>query len=460
MTCKTIFHRWEETGLRPRNNGAYPRCAAIQKSGAGIALARHDHRKKGTRMKSLRLLLLLTPLALLTGDPARATGLYQTQPIITLGDKVGSPPLHTSEGLWVGALNDSGQIAFVTGNSTGGPLLLRYVNGQFAPIVVAGQIFPLGTWPPLSVVWSPVSMNQSGSIAFSVLDQQAGAALGTFVWNPKTQQVTPIALKGMSASGNLTFVAGGGPSPAINNHNDIAFVADVKNAGGEIQSGVFLQSGDGKLQPVALPDQALPDGGQIQSASHPSLNDNGAVAFLAIRKGDTATSAFVWANGMIAPVAAAGGAAPGGGNFSGIWGAWVNNKNPNVLVEANVKSLTAAHSLYLFTGDTLTPVAAAGKNLPGGTLKGVEGGVSAANDAGQHVFLAALTDKTTAAYLLNADGTVTLLLKSSATTEPGAIVRVGEASTFGVGLNNKGQVALVVRFAGGRSGTLVLMTPQ
>jgi hypothetical protein len=411
-------------------------------------------------MRQPRTLILVAGLALLAGRPAQATGLYQIQPIITLGDKVGQPPLHTKEGLWVGALNDLGQIVFVTGNTAGGPLLLRYAGGQFTPIVVAGQNAPIGKWPDLSVVWSPVSMNQAGSVAFSLLDQQAGAALGTFVWNPKTLQVTAIALKGMPAGGNLTFAAGGGPSPTINKHGDIAFVADVKNANGEIQSGVFLQTSDGKLQPVALPDQALPDGGQIQSASHPSLNDSGAVAFLAIRKGDTATSAYVWANGVITPVAAAGAAAPGGGNFAQIWGVWVNNKNQNVLVEANVKSLTAAHSLYLFAGSTLTPVAAVGNALQGGTLKAVEGGVSAANDAGQHLFLASLTDKTTAAYLLNADGTVSLLLKSTTTTEPGAIVRVGEASTFGAGLNNKGQVALVVRFAGARSSTLVLMTPQ
>ena len=93
-------------------------------------------------------------------------------------------------------------------------------------------------------------------------------------------------------------------------------------------------------------------------------------------------------------------------------------------------------------------------------MKAVDGGVSAANDAGQHVFLATRGEKTTAAYLVGADGKLTLLLKSSATSEPGAITRVGEASTFGVAINNKGQVALVVKFAGAGSSTLVLMTPQ
>ena len=61
---------------------------------------------------------------------------------------------------------------------------------------------------------------------------------------------------------------------------------------------------------------------------------------------------------------------------------------------------------------------------------------------------------------MNADGTVSLLLESSAATGPGSITRVGAASTFGVGLNNRGQVALAVQIAGTRGSTLILMTPQ
>ncbi|MFL6113107.1 MAG: hypothetical protein ACJ786_17375, partial [Catenulispora sp.] len=154
--------------------------------------------------------------------------------------------------------------------------------------------------------------------------------------------------------------------------------------------------------------------------------------------------------------------APGGGGvIAAVWGAWLNNKNHNVLVEASVKSPTAPHSLFLFTGASLKPVALAGKPLPDGVnLKSVDGGVSAGNDAGQHVFLVTRSDSSTAAYLADEHGAVSLLLKSTTSTDPGAVARVGEASTFGAAINNKGQVALVLRYAGARSSVLVLMTPQ
>ena len=147
-------------------------------------------------MKTARFVPVLAGLTLFAPGTARSASLYQIRAIVKVGDKVGKPQIHLVTGLWVGALNDKGQIAFVSANAAGGPVLFRYADGSFTPIVYAGQDSPLGQWPALSVVWSPVSMNQAGSVAFSLLDQPAGAALGTFVWNPKTQQVTPIALKG------------------------------------------------------------------------------------------------------------------------------------------------------------------------------------------------------------------------------------------------------------------------
>ena len=412
-------------------------------------------------MRTVRRLAVLSLLSLLFPAAARAATLYKIQAIVKLGDKVGNPPIHTATGLWVGSLNDAGQIAFVTGNSTGGPVLFRYAGGQFLPVVAAGQNSPVGRWPVPMVLWSPISMNQSGSIVFSLLDHDAGTPLGTFIWDAKTQQVTAVALQGMPAGSTVTLLDGGGPSPAINDQNEIAYVADVKNGAGETQSGVFFLGRDGSVQPVALPDQALPDAIFAQNASHPSVNNTGAVAFLATRKGDTASSAYLWENGQLRPVLIAGSIAPDGGKVAAVWGAWVNNKNHNVLIEASIKTVTAAHSLFLFDGSSLTGVAVAGTALPDGvTLTAVDGGVSSANDAGQHVFVATRGDKTSAAYLVDADGKLTLLLQSGATTALGVLARVGEASTLGVSLNNRGQIAIVVRFVGARSSTLVLLTPQ
>lgn len=413
-------------------------------------------------MRTFWRLVVVFGLFHFAATAVRGAGLYTIQRVLRLGDKVGTPPITTSTGLWVGALNDRGQIAFVSGNAAGGSALFRYADGQFTPVAAAGQDGPMGKWPALAQLLSPVSMNQAGNIVFSLQDQPAGAPIGTYLWDAKTKQVTPVAIKGMPATGNLTFLNGGGPIPAINNQNEVAFVADVKNLSGEALSGVFFMGRDGRLQAVALPDQVLPDIMFCRNASHPSVNNDGLVAFLALRKGDKYPSAYVWENGQSTPVAIVGAPAPGGGGvLAAVWGAWLNNKNHNVLVEASVKSPTAAHSLFLFSGGTLKPVALAGKPLPDGVnLKSVDGGVSAGNDGGQHVFLATRTDNSTAAYLVDERGAVSLLLKSTTSTDPGAVARVGEASTFGAAINNKGQVALVLRYAGARSSALVLMTPQ
>jgi hypothetical protein len=85
--------------------------------------------------------------------------------------------------------------------------------------------------------------------------------------------------------------------------------------------------------------------------------------------------------------------------------------------------------------------------------------VSAANELGQHAFLATLADGATACYLLEPDGQLSLLLKSGAATNLGTIasVGVGSAASRGIGLNSQGEVAVTVSIAE-RPDTIVLLT--
>lgn len=417
--------------------------------------------EKGPPMKAIRLPALAVGLVLLASAAARAAGSYRLQPIVRLGDKIGDAKIKIGHSLWAGSLNDSGQLVFVTGSVAGSPLLVQYAEGKFTPIIVAGQDGPIGKWPPIAILWSPVSMNQAGNLVFSMQDQQSGMPLGTFRWDAKSRRVTPIALKGMPAVNNLTFASGGGPVPVINNRSEVVFVADVPNSTGEAKSGIFFLGQDGKLQAVALPDQTLPSGDRIASASNPSLNDAGVVAFLAVRKGETTASAYVWEKGEITPVAVAGTPLPDKSKLPGVLGVRVNNKNRGVLVEAPVKTATGAHALYLWADNKLSAVAVPGQEMPGGgKLHSVEGQVGYANDAGQCAFLANLVGRDTAAYLLEPDGKLSLILKSGATAEPGQITRVGETIASGIALNNKGQITVTVTIASVRGDVLALLTPQ
>jgi hypothetical protein len=400
-------------------------------------------------------------LIVLARGGIQADTLYGVRPIVELGDRIGDAQIRIDTGIWVGTLNDKGHIAFVTRSAAGSPTLVHYADGRFRPIVVAGQDGPIGKWPPFVVLWSPVSMDPRGNVVFSLRDQEAGTTLGTFLWDSGTEQITPVALRGMPAPNNQTFVYGGGPTPVINSRGEIALVAGIRNTAGEARDGVFFLGHDGKLQPVVLPDDELPGGGQVQAAWGPSLNDVGAVAFLAVRQGDEGASAYLWQKSELLLVAAAGMEAPDKEQLVGVWDVRVNNKNRSVLVEAILKSPARTRALYRFADGNLTPIAVPGQTMPGGgTLSTVEGGVSAANDAGQHVFLARLVGGATAAYLMNSDGKVSLVVKSSPRDELGQITRVGEANSFGVGLNNKGQVALAVKIAGITGSVLVLLTPS
>jgi hypothetical protein len=299
-----------------------------------------------------------------------------------------------------------------------------------------------------------------------------GAWIGTFHWDAKAKQVTAVALKGQPATSGLTFGQPGNPRPAINSRGEIIFPAEVKEASGKtLGYAVFFRGADGALQAAALPGQTGPDGVTISDASngstgaYTSLNDAGRAAFLVRRAGQGRPTAYLWEKGTLTPIDLVGKPAPGGGKIVEVTGAWVNNANRNVLIEAVLDHIdTGLHALYLWDGANLTPVAVPGQPMPGGgqfrTVPWLA--VSFPNELGQHAFYARVADggaSRLAAYRMEADGTLSLILKSGAATpELGAISRLGDLDGFGIQLNNKGQVAMNIRGADGRT-KLCVLTP-
>jgi hypothetical protein len=416
-------------------------------------------------VRCCRLAPVLLGLAFVASIQALAQETYEIQAIVKHGDRVGSVRLAPDTGLAVGGFNDSGQLIFSADNAAGGVALIQYADGQFVPIVAAGLEGPLGNWPRDVTLWAPVSMNQQGSAVISVA--RASFDLGIFRWDFPARQVTAVALRDMpAANGQIFDRAPGGPLPVINNRNEIAFVAQQRNAAGQPQYGVFFVGGDGKIQPVVLPDQELPDGGKALAADSPSLNDAGIIALRVRRIGETQSSAYLWEQGRLTPLAGIGRDAPGGGTFADVGVLRLNDRNRSVLLMAHLDRPTGPRALYLFREGQLMPVAIPGQEMPGGgVLKGLQeigtvgaSAVSPASSAGQHAFLATLQDGSTAAYRMDETGGLSLILKSGATTELGVITDVGAPFGAGIGINGKGQVVLPVQV--GDSGiALVLMAP-
>src|SRR5262249_52351925 len=161
---------------------------------------------------------------------------------------------------------------------------------------------------------------------------------------------------------------------------------------------------------------------------------------------------------------------PDGGKIGSSAGALPNNKNQSLLVHVQVATEKGDHALYRFTEGQLTQIAVPGQSMPGGgilkTVQGGREGISAANEAGQHAFLALLTDGSTAAYRVDPDGALSLLLKSGTPTSLGTITNVGvgdgtdveKPEGMGIGFNSKGQIAVNVKIDDGVT-TLILLTP-
>jgi hypothetical protein len=159
---------------------------------------------------------------------------------------------------------------------------------------------------------------------------------------------------------------------------------------------------------------------------------------------------------------------PGGHKVANVLRAWANNKNSNILLALNADfagdadQVEAPISLYLWADGVFTPVAVPGQTMPDGSklLSVQDFGVSPPNELGQHALLAILTGGATAAYLMNPDGKLSLILKSGTVSSMGTITNVGEGAglSSGIALNSSGQVALAAQIEV-QPDTLFLLTP-
>lgn len=429
---------------------------------------------KGRPMRRIPLLLLATALVIHLPQISRAEApAYKIRTVLQSGAPAGDLPLSRGLLLISGPLNDRGQLLIDAGTLDGSKpdTLLQYDNGQFFPILAAGREGPAGKWPKDVFLVGPLSsMNQSGNVVLAVRSQTSGFR-GTFFWKRETQVTTPIALPGMPAGADLTFTEGYGGIPAINNRDEIALVGQVRGTTGASGPALFFRTPDAQLQPVLLPGDTLPGGGKVHADTDllPSLNDGGTIAFLARPQGEKQNSAYLWEKGALAPLLRVGTAAPNGGQITSVSGVFVNNKNRNALVTAGVGG-SRRHGLYLVRDGQLTAVAEPGQTMPDGSrfsglssvYAGAEGvlystgGVSIASQTGEHIFVGALADGSTAAYRMDADGKLTLVLKRGSRTELGTITSIEGGNLAGI--NSEGQVALVVRIDGGPD-TVVLLTP-
>jgi len=200
----------------------------------------------------------------------------------------------------------------------------RAAHGQIAPNTNGGTLDPVA-------FINPTTVNASGRVVFNSQVDGSERNQGVFVADSDgTISAIAIGCGGPGGGGDTTSMCGdaspiGGHfggfffgtffTPDINDAGDVLFFCDVN--GGDSRRALFLYRGaSGEIVKVAAIGDPSPIGGTFGAVGPGSLNNSGQVVFLASAVGTINSDIFMWDNGVVTKVAAAGDPAPGGGTYS------------------------------------------------------------------------------------------------------------------------------------------------
>jgi hypothetical protein len=172
-------------------------------------------------------------------------------------------------------------------------------TGLLRAVVRSGLAAPGGgRFDRFDVTAQPIvaPVNARGQVAFYATVLHAPAREGIFLAN--AGHVTKVAAFGDAVSGGGTLADfGEHPLPALNAAGHVAFVAHI--AGGRAPEGVFLTGADGP-QAIALAGEDAPGmpTGVLVAFDGPALNDNDELAFVAtVRRGRDVLDVLYFWNG-------------------------------------------------------------------------------------------------------------------------------------------------------------------
>ena len=170
-------------------------------------------------------------------------------------------------------------------------------RGPLRAVVHSGQAAPGGgSFDRFEVIGQPVvaPVNARGQVAFYATALHAAAREGIFLADEG--RITKVAAYGDAAPGGGTLVDfAAQPQPALNAAGHVAFNAHI--AGGRSTEGVFL-AGEGGIQAIALAGDEAPGvaSGVLVDFDAPALNDNDEMAFVAtvLRGRETLDVLYFW----------------------------------------------------------------------------------------------------------------------------------------------------------------------
>jgi hypothetical protein len=209
-------------------------------------------------------------------------------------------------------VNARGQVAFYATvlHAAGREGIFLVQGGHVTKVAAFGDELPGGgTLAEFSAQPLP-SLNASGHVAFSA--QIAGGRATEGVFLVGGDGLRAIALAGDDAPGVPTGVLVGFDAPALNDNDELAFVADVRR-GRDMLDVLYFWNGRRLQRLMAEGDLLLRIGGKMDKIGAPALNNGGVIAFpAAIFRGPALGGIFVAGARDLRLLVRAGDQTPGG----------------------------------------------------------------------------------------------------------------------------------------------------
>ena len=238
------------------------------------------------------------------------------------------------------------------------------------PVVRSGQRSPVGgIFDRFDVNAQPIAapVNAAGQVAFYASILRDKAREGIFLASAG-QIIKAAAVGDRVPGGGILSEFAKHPMPALNNHGTIAFGAALTGAnGGE---GMFLSRG-GVLTVVALAGADAPGvvGGTFAEFDAPALNDGEDMVFVAlVRRGrETFQALYRLSNGRLRKLIAEGDPVPGGGTFDKFGIPSINNRGV-IAFPASLDHAPALGGIFVTGTRDLKLLAAVGTLAPDGRM--------------------------------------------------------------------------------------------
>jgi hypothetical protein len=233
------------------------------------------------------------------------------------------------------------------------------------------------------------SLNAAGHVAFSA--QVAGGRATEGVFLAGADGLQAIALAGDDAPGVPTGVLVGFEAPALNDNDELAFVATVRR-GRDTLDVLYFWNGRRLQRLVAEGDLLLRIGGRMDNIGEPALNNSGVVAFpAAIFRGPTLGGIFVAGSRDLRLLVGAGDRTPDGSMILRFSERVAIDDADAIAFGAYLSKDGSTREAVLRTGpEGLTEVAVEGAPTPGGGRYAGFGPWPTVGPGGMTAFIAAL----------------------------------------------------------------------